>query len=74
MVGGIAVVASVVRLYALCLYNTSKDIPYDTILVRIDLIPRIVKPNQIEGSSAVANRSQIGDYIDICTKHTVLVP
>jgi hypothetical protein len=55
MIGGIAVVASVVRLYALWLYNTSKDIPYDTILVRTDSIPWDVKPNQGEGSSAIAD-------------------
>jgi hypothetical protein len=34
LVGGVAAVSSVVRLYALYLYNTSKDIPYDTIFVR----------------------------------------
>lgn len=33
MVGGIAVIASIVRLYALWVYTTTKDIAYDAIFV-----------------------------------------
>jgi hypothetical protein len=34
MVGGIAVIASIVRLYALYVYTTTKDVAYDAIFVR----------------------------------------
>ena len=33
MVGGIAVIASIVRLYALYVYTTTKDVAYDAIFV-----------------------------------------
>jgi hypothetical protein len=33
MVGGIAVIASIVRLYALWVYTTTKDVAYDAIFV-----------------------------------------
>ncbi|OAL02418.1 hypothetical protein IQ06DRAFT_291821 [Phaeosphaeriaceae sp. SRC1lsM3a] len=33
MVGGLAVIASIVRMYALYLYNTTKDISYDAIFI-----------------------------------------
>jgi hypothetical protein len=35
MVGGVAVIASIVRIYALWLYKTTKDISYDSIIVSI---------------------------------------
>lgn len=34
MVGGIAVIASIIRLYALYVYTTTKDVAYDAIYVR----------------------------------------
>jgi hypothetical protein len=37
-VGGIAVVASIVRLYALWVYKTTKDVAYDAIYVRLPSI------------------------------------
>jgi hypothetical protein len=33
--GGVAVIASIVRLYALWLYAVTKDIPYDMIFVSV---------------------------------------
>ncbi|KAH7386866.1 hypothetical protein DE146DRAFT_184936 [Phaeosphaeria sp. MPI-PUGE-AT-0046c] len=33
MVGGVAVIASIIRMYALYLYNTTKDISYDSIFI-----------------------------------------
>jgi hypothetical protein len=33
MFGGLAVVASIIRIYALWLYNITKDISYDSIFV-----------------------------------------
>jgi hypothetical protein len=33
MVGGVAVIASIVRLYALWVYTTTKDVSYDAIFV-----------------------------------------
>jgi hypothetical protein len=38
MVGGIAVIASIVRLYALYVYTTTKDVAYDAIFVRIPFL------------------------------------
>jgi len=35
MVGGIAVIASIMRLYALYVFAVSKDIPYDDIFVSL---------------------------------------
>jgi hypothetical protein len=45
MVGGIAVLASIVRLYALWVYSTTKDVAYDAIFVgsSSDLIGRYVE-------------------------------
>jgi hypothetical protein len=36
MVGGVAVLASIVRLYALWVYTTTKDVAYDAIFVGIN--------------------------------------
>lgn len=35
MVGGVAVIASIVRLYALWVYTTTKDVAYDAIFVSL---------------------------------------
>lgn len=67
MVGGLAVVASIVRLYALWLYNITKDISYDSIFVsdcdlppasRSSLItPQILLLSQIEVNVAIISAS-----------------
>jgi hypothetical protein len=38
MVGGVAVLASIVRLYALWVYTTTKDVAYDAIFVGVNLL------------------------------------
>jgi len=38
MLGGVAVIASIMRLYALWVYKTTKDVAYDAILVSIWII------------------------------------
>jgi hypothetical protein len=41
MVGGIAVIASIVRLYALWVYTTTKDVAYDAIFVSLKPGPEL---------------------------------
>jgi hypothetical protein len=56
-VGGMAVIASIVRIYALWLYNVTKDISYDSIFVSRS--PRVVPFRRILTSLQILLLSQI---------------
>jgi hypothetical protein len=57
MVGGIAVIASIVRLYALWVYTTTKDVAYDAIFVsKAQKILIMGRTNVLVDSFAIANR------------------
>jgi hypothetical protein len=45
MVGGVAVLASIVRLYALWVYSTTKDVAYDAIFVSHLLLEKQTRRN-----------------------------
>jgi hypothetical protein len=67
MIGGLAVIASIVRIYALWLYNVTKDISYDSIFVsrpagehsfcRILIALQILLLSQIEVNVAIISAS-----------------
>jgi hypothetical protein len=65
MVGGIAVIASIVRLYALWVYTTTKDVSYDAIYVSKNKGTKEIMTNMFIDPSPLTNRSQRSHYLRI---------
>lgn len=66
MVGGVAVIASIVRLYALYVYAVTDDPPYDDIFVSTDPVATVTimtNTNDATDPLALANRSERSHHI-----------
>jgi hypothetical protein len=68
MVGGVAVIASIVRLYALWVYAVTDDPPYDDVFVsadRFELSSILDRANNAKDPLAVPNRSERSHHISL---------
>jgi len=66
MVGGVAVIASIVRLYALYVYAVTDDPPYDDVFVSTNPVETLMIHNDTNAATdplALANRSERSHHI-----------
>jgi len=66
MVGGVAVIASIVRLYALYVYAVTDDPPYDDVFVSTEEVETLTVHNEANAATdplALANRSERSHHI-----------
>ena len=74
LVGGIAVLASIVRLYALWVYTVTDDVSYDAIYVCEDSpLSSCQTTDGYADSSSIANRSQRSHHFSLCSRTTAVV-